>query len=101
MHILDVMHIEHNAMENILRTILGNKDIASVGEDMQELSCRPSLWLQKWDDILEGTKLNPYVPYVLDRASCTIFGARIVKLKVTLGYSIPCINMLSRGKFII
>ena len=34
---MDVMHVERNVIEYILRTIMGEKDTASVREDMRAL----------------------------------------------------------------
>lgn len=97
-HTLDVMHIERNVMDNILRTVLGDKDTPAVREDMRELSIRPGLWLQERDDIPAGTKLKPHAPYVLDRVSRTKFLVGIGKLKVPSGYSGSLRKHVVKGK---
>lgn len=83
---LDVMHIKRSIMDNILRTILGNKDTAIVRKDMRELAIQPGLWLHERDDILEGTKLKPHASYVLDCVSRLKFLSGIGKLNVPSGY---------------
>ena len=51
--------------DNVLRTIMGEKDTASVREDMQALQIRPWLWLQDRVGVPMGSKLKPHAPYVL------------------------------------
>ena len=46
-HMLDLMHCEKNVCENILKTIMGEKDTAAVRLDMQQMGIRPQLWPQE------------------------------------------------------
>ena len=66
-HLLDVMHCEKNVCENILKTIMGEKDSAVVRLDMQQMGIRPQLWLST-----VGPNQNrlwlPNAPYVLSVA---------------------------------
>ena len=42
-HTLDVMHCEKNVCENIMKTMFGEKDTATVRNDMREVNIRPNL----------------------------------------------------------
>lgn len=72
-HTLDVMHVEQNVTDNVLRTILGEKDTPAVQEDMRELHNRLRLWLQERPNIPMGTKLKPHAPYMLTTIKLTEF----------------------------
>jgi len=63
-HVLDVMHCVKNLSENILKTLLGEKDTPVVRTDMQARKIRPHLHLQPL-----GTNRDrlfmPHASYVL------------------------------------
>ena len=44
-HVLDVMHIEKNIAESVLRFLFGDKDTLELRRDMEELGVRRELWL--------------------------------------------------------
>jgi hypothetical protein len=45
-HIFKVMHCEKNLAINIMKTILGEKDIKKVCQDLESLGIRSALWLE-------------------------------------------------------
>jgi hypothetical protein len=43
---LDVMHVEQNVLDNLLRYLIGEKDTLEVQKDMQKALVHQHLWLQ-------------------------------------------------------
>ena len=92
------MHVERNVTKNVLRTIMGEKDTASVREDMRALAIRPWLWLQERADVPMGSKLKPHAPYVLLPVDKKVFLSCIQKLRVPTGYSACMRKHVVNGK---
>lgn len=46
-HTLDIMHVEKNVCDNLLRTIVGEKDSPTVRHDMKEINIHPELWMRQ------------------------------------------------------
>ena len=63
---MDVMHVEKNIAENILKTLFGEKDSPSVRVDMQNRNIRRHLWLRRVND-REQQAYIPDAPYVLTK----------------------------------
>jgi hypothetical protein len=45
-HVLDVMHIEKNIGESVLKFLFGEKDTAESRRDMEDVGVRQELWLR-------------------------------------------------------
>jgi len=54
MYTLDVMHIECNICDNLLKHLFGEKDTLSTRRDMEEVGIRPWLWLKKGVKLCEA-----------------------------------------------
>ena len=92
------MHVERNVTDNVLRTIMGEKDTSLVREDMRALRIRPWLWLQDCVDVPRGSKLKPHAPYVLLPADKKVFLSCIGDLRVPSGYSSSMRKHVVKGK---
>lgn len=46
-HTVDIMHAEKNVTDNILWTIMGEKDFVGVRQDTKDLGIRKHLWMQR------------------------------------------------------
>ena len=65
-HLLDVMHIERNICENLLKLLFGVKDTAASRRDMEEEGIREHLWIRRGP--MQGANyLKPPAPYVLKK----------------------------------
>ena len=63
-HVLDVMHCEKNLAENILKTVMGEKDTPAVRVDMQARGIRPHLHLRTRGENHDQLHM-PHASYVL------------------------------------
>ena len=46
-HVIDVMHVEKNVAETILKFMFGEKDDLACRRAMEEVNCMHDLWLRK------------------------------------------------------
>lgn len=85
---LDVMHVEKNVAENILKTILrmGDKDSIKVREDMKELGIKQSLWPRRCENDTKKIFL-PYAPYTFTKQGKETFFSIVKYMKTPTGYS--------------
>ena len=65
-HVLDVMHIEKNVAEAVLKFLFGEKDTPECRRDMEELGLRRELWLRPRAN--RQSFFKPPAPYVLTEA---------------------------------
>ncbi len=98
-HSLDTMHIEKNVSDNIIRTIMGDKDTPKVRHDMQEHGIRDNLWMVQ--DIKRGKVIwrQPPAPYALlqnERKTCMKV---IGEMKVPTGYGSAFRKHVEGGKW--
>ena len=99
-HTLDIMHVEKNACENLLRTIVGEKDSPAVRHDMKEINIHPDLWMRQVRTRTGRLKwVKPHAPYVLSKAELQVFMDTISKLKVPTGYSSTFKKHIVSGNF--
>lgn len=86
-HCTDAMHVEKNVCENVVKTILGEKDNIASRRDMEATGVRPELWLVKVTNDRGKTKvIKPVAPYVLNDADIVVFMSRLAALQVPSGY---------------
>ncbi|KAL3685350.1 hypothetical protein R1sor_003372 [Riccia sorocarpa] len=88
-HIIDLMHTEKNICNNLLKTILGEKDQPAVRQDMQNRGIHSDLWLQTVPHRLPNrapVTLKPKAPWDLSPFQREVFLARLAKLRVPTGY---------------
>ena len=96
-HVLDVMHCEKNLAENILKTVMGEKDTPAVRADMQARGIRPHLHLRTRRENHDQLHM-PHASYVLtpdDKAKVL----RILKnLRTPSNYVSALHKKISQGK---
>lgn len=86
-HCTDAMHVEKNVCENVVKTILGEKDTIASRRDMEATGVREELWLVKTTDARGKTKvIKPVAPYVLNEAELPVFMSRLAAIQVPTGY---------------
>ncbi len=84
-HTLDVMHIEKNVCESLIKFLFGTKDTIKVRRDMEVCGVRPHLWLKR-DPHNLGKIFKPVAPYVLKPEELKTFMSRLGSLKVPSDY---------------
>ena len=91
------MHCKKNVCENILKTLMGEKDSAAVRLDMQRMGIRPHLWLEQGDPNQQRLWLPdaPYVLFVVDRRE---FMDTLRSIKTPSGYVSTLHSRISEGK---
>jgi hypothetical protein len=82
---LDVMHIEKNVCENMIKFIFGLKDIVKVRHDMEVCGIQEHIWL-KWDPQRLGKIFKLVATYVLEQEELQTFMNRLTSLKVPTNY---------------
>jgi hypothetical protein len=82
----DVMHIEKNVCESLIKFIIGAKDTIKVQRDMEVCSIREHLWLKR-DPHKSGKIFKPIASsYVLLLEELKTFLSRLKSLKVPSEY---------------
>ena len=71
-HLLDVMHIERNICESLLKLLFGAKDTVALRRDMEEEGIREHLWIRR-GPIAGGHYFKPPAPYVLKKEEQIFF----------------------------
>ena len=71
-HLLDVMHIERNICEGLLKVLFGAKDAVASRRDMEEEGIPDHLWVRQ-GPIPCGHFFKPPAPYVLTKEEQRIF----------------------------
>jgi hypothetical protein len=99
-HNLDVMHIEKNIMDNILRTLLyikgKSKDNLQACQDLQEMGLRPKLHPYIGDD---GRTYLPPAPHTMSTEDKTAFLQMLQDVRVPDDYASNisrCVKMNDR-----
>ena len=75
-HLLDVMHIEKNITESLIKFLEGTKDTVKVRQDLKVRNQQPHLWA-KADSKKAGKFIKPMAPYVLSKEEKQTFHARL------------------------
>jgi hypothetical protein len=44
---LDLMHVERNAFDNLLKYLYGERDVVEVRKDMEKVGVQQHLWLRR------------------------------------------------------
>ena len=70
-HVLDVMHIEKNIAESVLKFLFGEKDSLDSRRDLEQVGLRRELWLHPGRN--GQPFLKPNAPYVFSDAEKKIF----------------------------
>lgn len=96
-NLVDVMHVEKNVAENLLKTLFGEKDSPSVRADLEHRNIRPHLWLRR-EEGQPQRAFMPDAPYVLSKAQRKIFLDTLKNIKLPSHYSSAIHTKISKGK---
>ena len=87
-HLLDVMHIERNICDSLLKLLFGMKDTAASRRDMEEERIREHLWVRR-GPLAGGNYFKPAAPYVLSKDEQKQFMEQLAGISVPTGYCGP------------
>lgn len=85
-HNVDVMHIEKNICESLLKFLSGEKDTGAVRADLQQKGIRPHLWLKPHASN-PNVLLKFQAPYVCTQVEWKTLLSRLSSLRVPSGYA--------------
>ena len=95
-HVLDVMHIEKNILEAVLKFMFGDKDTPEVRKDLEELGQRRELWLKPTRNRQRFSK--PHAPYVLIDAERKIFVDEVSGIRTPTGYGSALAKLFKKSR---
>lgn len=96
-HVLDVMHVEKNIAESVLKFLFGDKDTVESRKDMEALGVRRELWLRPRPNRQSFTK--PQAPYVFTDAEKKLFIEEVSAICTPTGYGSALGKHLKKSKF--
>ena len=96
-HVLDVMHIEKNIAESVLKFLFGEKDSMDLRRDMEQMGVRRELWLRPKPNRL--TFVKPPAPYVFSDAEKGLFIEEVSAIRTPTGYGSALEKHLRKSKF--
>lgn len=96
-HVLDVMHVEKNIAESVIKFLFGEKDTAESRKDMEELGIRQELWLRPTPN--RATFVKPHAPYVFTDAEKKIFIQEVSAICTPTGYGSALGKHIKKSKF--
>ena len=97
-HVLDVMHIEKNIAESVLKYLFGEKDTPESRRDMESMGVRPELWLRPRGNGQPFFK--PNAPYVLTDLEKKMFIAECAAIRTPTGYGSALGKHLNKARFV-
>ena len=97
-HVLDVMHIEKNIAESVLKYLFGEKDTAESRRDLQETGTRRELWLRPRANRMGYFK--PEAPYVFTDTEKKLFVDAVSAIRTPSGYGSALGKHLKKSRFI-
>ena len=96
-HVLDVMHIEKNIAESVLKFLFGEKDTPDSRRDLEELGIRRELWLRPRAN--RQAFVKPHAPYVFTDAEKRIFIEEVSEICTPTGYGSALGKHIKKSKF--
>jgi hypothetical protein len=96
-HVLDVMHIEKNIAESVLKFLFGEKDTPESRRDMEQVGIRRDLWLRPRAN--RQTFVKPQAPYVFTEAEKKLFIEEVSGICTPTGYGSALGKHLAKSKF--
>ena len=96
-HVLDVMHVEKNIAESVVKFLFGEKDFLDSRRDLEHMGMRRELWLCPGQN--RQTPLKPTVPYVFSDAEKKIFLDQVSAIRTPTGYGSALGKHLRKSKF--
>ena len=96
-HVLDIMHIEKNISEAVLKFLFGDKDTPESRRDMEEIGVRRELWLKPTANRQRFSK--PHAPYVFTDAEKTMFVDEVSAIRTPTGYGSALGKHFQKSRF--
>ena len=96
-HVLDVMHIEKNIAESVLKFLFGEKDTPDSRRDLEELGIRRELWLRPRAN--RQAFVKPQAPYVFTEAEKKLFIEEVSAICTPTGYGSALGKHIKKCKF--
>ena len=96
-HVVDVMHVEKNIAESVLKFLFGDKDSAESRRDLEEMGIRRELWLRPRAN--RQTFFKPQAPYVFTEAEKRVFLEEVSAICTPTGYGSAFGKHLKKSKF--
>ena len=96
-HVLDVMHVEKNIAESVLKFLFGDKDTPESRKDLEEVGLRRELWLRPRANRQRFYK--PQAPYVFTEAEKKIFMDEVSAIRTPTGYGSALGKHLKKNRF--
>ena len=96
-HMLDVMHIECNICDILLKLLFGTKDIAASRRDMEKERIREHLWIRR-GPVAGGNYFKPAALYVLKKEEKKIFLDQLDGVSMPTGYCVPMKKHIIKNK---
>ena len=96
-HVLDVMHVEKNIAESVLKFLFGEKDSAESRRDMEVLGIRRELCLRPQPN--RQAFLKPHAPYVFTDVEKKGFLEEVSAICTPTGYGSAFGKHLKKSKF--
>ena len=96
-HVVDVMHVEKNIAESVLKFLFGDKDSAESRRDLEALGIRRELWLRPRAN--RPAFFKPHAPYVFTEAEKRLFLEEVSGICTPTGYGSAFGKHLKKSKF--
>ena len=96
-HVLDVMHVEKNIAESVLKFLFGDKDTPESRKDLEEVGLRRELWLRPRANRQRFYK--PQAPYVFTEAEKKNFMDEVSAIRTPTGYGSALGKHLKKNRF--
>lgn len=97
-HVLDVMHVEKNIADAVLKFVFGEKDTLECRRDLEECGVMRDLHLRAMPE--GSTYLKPSAPYVLTPTERERFLQAVCDIRTPTGYASNFGKHIQHGKFI-
>lgn len=96
-HVLDVMHIEKNIAESVVKFLFGEKDTLESRRDLEEVGQRHELWLRARGN--RQRLYKPQAPYVFSDAEKKLFVEEVSAIRTPTGYGSALAKHLKKSRF--
>ena len=96
-HVLDVMHVEKNIADSVLKLLFGEKDSLDSRRDLEQMGMHRELWLRPRPN--GQTVFKPKAPYVFSDDEKKIFLDQVSAIRTPTGYGSALGKHLRKSKF--
>ena len=97
-HVLDVMHIEKNISEAVVKFLFGEKDTAESRRDLEDMGQRRDLWLRPRAN--QQRYFKPPAPYVFSETEKKLFMDEVSAIRTPTGYGSALGKHFRKSRFV-